>query len=58
MGQDGNEIQQPILIGVVYHGQQADGTPGAQTPMRGGRSCLPVDDILQPPSENIINHTW
>jgi hypothetical protein len=40
---------------IVYHGQQADGTAGRQTPMCGGLSYLPRDDILPPPAENIID---
>jgi hypothetical protein len=45
----------PTLFCVIYRGQQADGTDGAQTPMRGGRSYLPLDDILPPPAEDIID---
>ena len=45
----------PTLFCVVYRRQQADGTDGAQTPMRGGRSYLPLDDILSPPAEDIID---
>jgi len=45
----------PTLFCVVYQGQQADGTAGAQTPMRGGRSYLPLDDILPPPAEDMID---
>jgi len=40
---------------VVYRGQQADGTAGAQTSMRGGRSDLPLDDVFPPRAEDMIN---
>jgi hypothetical protein len=43
------------LFLVVYRGQHADGTNGAQTPMGGGRSYLPLDDILQAPAEDMID---
>jgi len=46
----------PMLFCIVYRGQQADGTDGAQTPMRGGRSYLPLDDILPPPAEDMIDN--
>ena len=46
----------PTLVCVVYRGQQADGTDGAQTPMRGGLSYLPLDDILPPPAKDMIDH--
>jgi len=39
----------------MYHGQYADGTAGAQRPMRGGRSYHPQDDIFPPPAEDMIN---
>ena len=45
----------PMLSCVVYHGQQADGTDCAQTPMHGGRSYLPLDDILPPPADDMID---
>jgi len=49
------KLSNPTLFCVVYRGQQADGTDGAQTPMRGGRSYLPLDDILPPPADDMIN---
>jgi hypothetical protein len=49
------KLSNPTLFCVVYRGQQADGTDGAQTPMRGGRSYLPLDDILPPPAEDMID---
>jgi len=45
----------PKLCRVVYRGQQANGTDGAQTPMHGGRSYLPLDDIFPPPAEDMID---
>ena len=39
---------------VFHHGQQADGTAGAQTPKRGGCSYRPLDYILLPPAEDRI----
>jgi len=49
------KLSNPTLFCVVYRGLQADGTDGAQTPMRGGRSYLPLDDILPPPAEDMID---
>jgi hypothetical protein len=43
------------LFCIVYRGQQADGTDGAQTPMRRARNYLPLDDVLLPPAEDMIN---
>jgi len=48
-------LRNPTLFCVVYRGQQANGTDGAQMPMRGGRSYFPLDDILQPPAEDMID---
>jgi len=45
----------PMLFWVISCGQQAEGTAGTQTPMCGGHSYLPLDDILWPPAEDIIN---
>ena len=55
MGKGGDEIKQPNAFCVVYHCHQADATAGAQTPMRGGRSYLHLDDILPPPAEDMID---
>ena len=41
---------------MVYRGPQADGTDGAQMPMRGSRSYLPLDDILPPAAEDRIDN--
>jgi len=49
------KLSNPTLFCVVYRGQQADGTDGAQMPMRGGRSYLPLNDILPPPAEDMID---
>jgi len=49
------KLSNPTLFCVVYRGQQAYGTDGAQMPMRGGRSYLPLDDILPRPAEDMID---
>jgi hypothetical protein len=49
------KLSNPVCFCVVYHGQQADGTAGAQKPMHGGRSYLPLDEILPPPGEDMID---
>jgi len=49
------KLSNPTLFCGVYRGQQADGTDGAQMPMRGGRSYLPLDDILPPLAEDMID---
>jgi len=49
------KLSNPTLVCVVYRGQQADCTADAQMPMRGGRSYLPLDDILLPPAKDIID---
>jgi len=46
----------PMLFCVTYPGQQANSTSGAQRPMHGGRCNLPLDDIHQPPAEDMIDH--
>ena len=45
----------PTLFCVIHHGQQTDGTSGAQTPMSGSRRYLPLDDILPPRDKDMIN---
>jgi hypothetical protein len=52
------KLSDPMLFCVVYCGQQADGTDGAQTSMCGGPSYLPLDDILPPPAEDMIDDIW
>jgi hypothetical protein len=47
-------LSNPMLFCVVYCDQQADSTDGVQMPMRGGCSYLPLDDILPPPAEDMI----
>jgi len=49
------KLSNPTRLCVVYRGQQADRTDGAQTPMRGGRSYHPLDNILPPPAEDMID---
>jgi hypothetical protein len=49
------ELSNPMLFCVMYHGQHADGTDGAQTLMRGGLSDLPLDEILPPSAEDMID---
>ena len=46
----------PTHFYVVYHGQHANGTSGAQMRMLGGHSYLPLDEILPPPAENMIDN--
>jgi hypothetical protein len=49
------KLSNPTLFCIVYRGQQADGTDGAQMPMHGGYSSLPLDDILPPPAVVMID---
>jgi hypothetical protein len=42
---------------VIYRCHHADRTDGAQTPLSGGRSNLPLIDIIPPPAVDIINST-
>jgi len=44
-----------MIFLVVYCGQQVDSTAGRQTPLHCGRSYLPLDDMLLPPTEDIID---
>jgi len=44
------------LFSVIYWGEQAYRTCGAQTPVHGGRSYLPVDAIFPPPVEDVIDN--
>jgi len=50
------KLSNPTLFCVVYRGRQADSTEGAQTPLNGGCSYLPLDDILPPPAEDMIDN--
>jgi len=50
------KLSNPMLFCIVYRGQQADGTACAQTPTSGGRSYFPLDDILRPPAEDMIEN--
>jgi hypothetical protein len=56
MGKGGDETKQLNTFFPRYRGQQADGTDGAQTPMHGACSYLPLDDILPPPAKAMINN--
>jgi len=49
------KLSNSTLFCVVYCGQHADGPAGAQMPMRGGPSYLPLNDILPPPAEDMID---
>jgi hypothetical protein len=49
------QLINPMLFCVVYRGQQADGTAGAQPSMRGCCSYLCPDAILPPPAEDMID---
>jgi len=49
------KLSNPTLVCVVYRGQQADSAAGAQTAMGGGRSYLPLDGIVPPPAEDMID---
>jgi len=55
MGIGGNYIKLCNLQCVLYGCQQADGTSGAQTPMRAAGSYFPLDDILPPLAEYMID---
>jgi len=48
------KLSNPTFFCVVHCGQQADGTAGAQTSLRGGRSYVPLDVILPPPAKDMI----
>jgi hypothetical protein len=50
------QLSNPTHFGVLYCGQQADVTAGAQTPLRAGRSNLPLDHIHPPPAEDMIDY--
>jgi len=49
------KLNNPTLFSVVYCGQQANGTAGAQTPMHGGLSYPPPNNILPPPAEDMMD---
>jgi len=48
------KLHNPILLCIVYCCQQADARACGRTPMHGGRSFLPLPDILPPPAEDMI----
>jgi len=45
----------PVLLCIIYRGQQANGISGAQTPIHASRSQHPLDDIHTPQADDIIN---
>jgi len=50
------ELINPTLFCIIYRGQQAASTARAQTPMCGGCSYIPLDDIFPPPAEDEMNN--
>jgi hypothetical protein len=42
----------------VNGGQQDDGTADGQTLIHAAHSNLPLDEILPPPAEDMINDMW
>jgi len=50
------KIHNLMLCSVVYRGQQADGTSGAQTSLGGGHSYRYLDDNLSPPAEHMMDN--
>jgi hypothetical protein len=52
------KLSNPTLCCIVYRGQQADCRDGTQTPTHGARSYLPLEDILPPPAEEMIDDIW
>jgi len=51
----GMNSSNPTLFCVVHCGKHANSKACAQTPKRGGRSCLPLDNIFPTPAEDIID---
>jgi len=49
------KLNNPTLFSIIYHGQQANSISGSQPPMHGGHSYLPLDHIVPPPAEEMIN---
>ena len=45
----------PTHFCIIYCGQQADGTSGSKMPMRDGCRYLPLNDILPPTAEDMID---
>ena len=50
------KLNSPMIFLVVYCGQQADVTSGAQTPTRGGENNVPLESIPPPAAENMIDN--
>jgi hypothetical protein len=49
------KLSNRTLFCVIYRGQLPEGADGSQTPMCGGRTYVPLDDILPPPAEDMID---
>jgi hypothetical protein len=49
-------LYNPTIFCIIYCGQQANGTAGAQTPLCGGYSYLSLHDILPLPANDMINN--
>jgi len=49
-------IDNPILVGIIYCSQQADGLLSAQAPMRGGHSYIPCDDTLPTSAKDMMHY--
>ena len=50
------KLNNPKHFSIFYRGQQANCTAAAQMSMCGGCSFLPLDVIILPPAEDMINH--
>jgi hypothetical protein len=48
-------LNNPRCFCIVHRGEQADCTDGAQTPLRGGCSQLPLDDIIPLTAEDMTD---
>ena len=44
-----------MLLRVIYHGQQGNGTSGAQRPLSCGCNFVALDDVHRPPAEDMID---
>jgi hypothetical protein len=51
---EGMKLSNLLAFNMIYRGQQADGTDGAQMPKSGGCSYLPLNDIILPSAEHTI----
>jgi len=50
-------LNDPTVFRIVDRGQPAHRIVGTQTPMRGGRSYVPLDEILPPPAGDMVDDT-